>query len=122
MRRRGLWRVVGIGTLMVTAYALWRVVESSRALDDSEPAARPTLEPPRAALRVVAPASRPVPAAPAWVDPDGRSCPITHPVKAKLRSGIFHLPGGASYERTIPDRCYADPTAAAADGLRVSRR
>ena len=95
VRRRGLWRVVGIGTLMVTAYALWRVVESSRALDDAEPAARPTLEPQRAALRVVAPASRPVPAAPAWVDPDGRSCPITHPVKAKLRSGIFHLPDHA---------------------------
>ncbi len=107
---------------MVTAYALWRVVESSRALDDSEPAARATLEPPHAGLRVVAPTARPVPAAPVWVDPDGRSCPVTHPVKAKLRSGIFHLPGGASYERTIPDRCYADPTAAAADGLRVSRR
>jgi len=103
---------------MVTAYALWRVVESSRALDDAEPAAPRGLAP----RPVVAPAPRPVPAAPAWVDPDGRSCPVTHPVKAKLRSGIFHVPGGASYERTIPDRCYADPTDAAADGLRVSRR
>ena len=54
------------------------------------------------------------------VSPD--MCPETHPVKAKLRSGIFHEPGGGNYERTRPDRCYRDADAALADGLRPPRR
>jgi methylphosphotriester-DNA--protein-cysteine methyltransferase len=43
-------------------------------------------------------------------------------VKAKLTSGIFHLPGGASYARTRADRCYLSAEAAEADGLRASKR
>jgi hypothetical protein len=43
-------------------------------------------------------------------------------VKAKLASKIFHLPGMANYERTNPDRCYLDPGAAEADGLRPAKR
>lgn len=58
----------------------------------------------------------------AWVEPDGDACPASHPLKAKLASGIFHAPGGLNYERTKPDRCYADAAAAEADGLRPSKR
>lgn len=58
----------------------------------------------------------------AWVVPEGGVCPTTHPVKAKLASKIFHLPGMANYERTRPDRCYRDATAAEADGLRPAKR
>jgi hypothetical protein len=43
-------------------------------------------------------------------------------VKAKLASGIYHRPGGQSYERTRPDRCYRDGGAAEADGLRAAKR
>jgi hypothetical protein len=57
-----------------------------------------------------------------WVDPDGNICPATHPVKGKLSSGIFHLPGMAAYERTSPDRCYRDDEAAEAEGLRRAKR
>lgn len=57
-----------------------------------------------------------------WVEPKGEVCPSTHPVKAKLASKIFHILGGASYDRTKPDRCYASPEAAEADGLRASKR
>jgi hypothetical protein len=119
MRHRGLWRVVGVGTLVVTAYALWRVVDTARALDDGE-----ELSPlPAPATAASAPLPHLVPPGPApWLDPDSGACPATHPVKAKLRSGIFHVPGGASYERTVPDRCYVDPAAATADGLRRARR
>ena len=118
MRHRGLWRAVGVGTLLLTAYALWRLVEATRvAGEHGEPApssaGTATLvavpDPPRAALA-------------AWVESDGAACPVTHPVKANVRSGIYHLPGGASYDRTRPDRCYRDPAAAVADGLRASRR
>ncbi len=49
-------------------------------------------------------------------------CPNSHPVKAKLTSKIFHLPGMLNYERTNPDRCYADEGKATADGLRPAKR
>lgn len=58
-----------------------------------------------------------------WVEPDaGGSCPGSHPVKAKVESGIFHVPGGAHYDRTHADRCYRDPDAASEDGLRPSKQ
>jgi hypothetical protein len=43
-------------------------------------------------------------------------------VKAKLASGIFHVPGSANYTRTQADRCYLSAGAAEADGLRASKR
>src|SRR5690606_26133098 len=58
----------------------------------------------------------------AWVEPRGDVCPTSHPVKGKLSSKIFHVPGGLSYARTKPDRCYADERAAAAGGLRPAKR
>ena len=58
----------------------------------------------------------------AWVEPEGNVCPGSHPIKAKLRSGIFHLPGMAAYSRTTPDRCYSDEAAAQTDGLRKAAR
>ena len=63
------------------------------------------------------------PVAPAWVDATGeRRCPEGYPVKAKLSSKIFHVPGGFNYPRTKPDRCYIDAAAAEADGLRPAKR
>jgi hypothetical protein len=72
-------------------------------------------KPTKSAKKVTAP---PV----AWVEPMGAVCPTTHPVKGKLGSLIFHLPGGLNYERTRPDRCYLDAAAAEADGLRPAKR
>jgi hypothetical protein len=57
-----------------------------------------------------------------WVEPTDGGCPASHPVKAKLSSKIFHLPGMLNYERTAPDRCYIDASAAEADGLRAAKR
>ena len=58
----------------------------------------------------------------AWVEPSGDVCPTSHPVKAKLSSKIFHLPGMLNYDRTKPDRCYRDGDAAEGDGLRPAKR
>ena len=58
----------------------------------------------------------------AWVEPVDGACPDGYPIKAKLASGIFHQPGGFSYERTKPDRCYPTAEAAEADGLRPAKR
>jgi hypothetical protein len=57
-----------------------------------------------------------------WVEPVDGTCPTGHPVKAKLSSKIYHLPGMANYERTRPDRCYAGAAEAEADGLRPAKR
>lgn len=62
-------------------------------------------------------------ATPSWVEPDpSGNCPDGYPVKLKLTSGIFHVPGGLSYDRTNADRCYVDTASAEADGFRQSRR
>lgn len=56
------------------------------------------------------------------IEASGGTCPPSHPVKGKLSSGIFHVPGLLNYERTRADRCYVDAAAAERDGLRVARR
>lgn len=82
-----------------------------------------------------APGQAPAPAAPAeamsngagettaaWADPVDGGCPPGFPVKVKLASGIFHVPGGLAYDRTTPDRCYRDAASAEADGFRQAKR
>jgi hypothetical protein len=58
---------------------------------------------------------------PRWVEAVDGACPVSHPVKVKVGSGIYHLPGGRFYERTRPERCYADAAAAEADGYRAAK-
>jgi hypothetical protein len=57
-----------------------------------------------------------------WVSAtsDG-AIPDGFPVKVKVSSGIFHVPGGRFYDRTHPDRWYATTGAALADGYRQSK-
>lgn len=83
-------------------------------------ARRPPAAPPR---EIDTPRPTPAPTtAPAWVAPVDGGCPDGYPVKAKAASGIFHVPGGLSYARTHPDRCYTTPEAATADGFRPAKR
>jgi hypothetical protein len=111
--RTGVKRALGAGLLAGLAYGLWRawrarVPERSRDIDwGTAPFPFP-------------PVPRPQMASAVEPNEDG-SCPVSHPVKGKLSSGIYHVPGGANYERTVPDRCYVDETAAERDGLRRSK-
>jgi hypothetical protein len=91
----------------------------------------PAPAPAPAAVRPAAPQPAKAPAAKkapkpklvaAWVEPKGGVCPTSHPVKAKLTSKIFHLPGMLNYDRTNPDRCYKDAPSAEKDGLRPAKR
>jgi hypothetical protein len=124
-----------LGVLAGVAIALTKLLSNQEpdgralATRPSEPWPRLTSDPAVAS----APTARaiPDPEAPAppsarttaaWVEPTGGVCPTSHPVKAKLASKIFHVPGMANYERTNPDRCYVDATAAEADGLRAAKR
>ena len=89
-------------------------LQESPAAPEPEPQAEPAAKAPAAKKK----ADKPVP----WVEPVDGDCPPTHPIKAKMASGIYHVPGGFNYARTKPDRCYRDAAAAEADGLRPSKR
>jgi hypothetical protein len=114
--RKSWKRMLGVGVVAATAYTVWRAFEHRRALDGGgEPwEAQPFPYPPQPRLSSVPD--------PPWVDAVDGACPADHPVKAKLASGIFHLPGGAFYDRTKADRCYTSAEAAAADDLRPAQR
>lgn len=120
-----------------TAYAVWRWFEAQRSETGVswEPQPAPYPPKPRAGNPSPRPAAAPVTASEpvaaqtgtgtatnAWVEPADGTCPATHPVKAKMSSGIFHVEGGLNYDRIHPDRCYRDPAAAEADGLRKANR
>jgi len=129
MRRHPVLRkLFGIGLLGGVAYAVWRAIEANRAPGDEvgwEPQPFPFPPQPRTSDGDSAHTPDRVEGRDdgrAWVEPVEGVCPATHPVKAKLTSGIYHLPGGINYERTAPDRCYTDARAAEADGLRASKR
>lgn len=58
-----------------------------------------------------------------WVKPDGSGLvPASHPVKAKVSSRVYRVPGMPGYERSVPDRCYESPEAAEADGFTRATR
>jgi hypothetical protein len=109
-------RALGLGVAAAAGYALWQAFERRSA--NSVPLGEMAWEP------------QPFPFPPQpkvdttpWIDAsESGACPAHHPVKAKLASGIFHIPGGANYARTQADRCYLSADAAAADGLRAAKR
>ena len=103
-------RMLGIGLLAGLAYAVWRrFPQRTETGTHWEP--QPFPFPPQPAVD-----DSP------WIEPaPSGACPAHHPVKAKLASGIFHVPGGANYARTQPDRCYVSAEAAESDGLRQSK-
>ena len=109
-------RALGLGVLAAAGYAVWQAVERRSASSASggagwEPQPFPFPPQPKTDTAV------------RWVDPsESGACPAHHPVKAKLASGIFHVPGGANYARTQADRCYVSSGAAETDGLRAARR
>jgi large subunit ribosomal protein L17 len=43
------------------------------------------------------------------------------PIKGNASSMIYHLPGTSSYERTIPEMCFATEEDAVAAGYRASK-
>lgn len=103
-------------------------------LRSSQPAAAPTpswppFEPAPRTSSVTEPemqpfaaaATAPTPDAARWVAPVDGQCPEGYPIKANDNSGIFHVPGGRFYARTVPERCYAAAEDAAADGYRQAK-
>lgn len=59
------------------------------------------------------------------VAPSGDSCPSGYPIKGNINAKgeyIYHVPGGAFYGRTSPERCFATQADARAAGFRASKR
>lgn len=57
------------------------------------------------------------------VNPVGNTCPAAYPVEGNIASGgtrIYHMPGWRYYDATNPERCFANPAAAEAEGFRAS--
>jgi len=132
MRMRRSLRLLGVGALAAAAYAAWRAwTKRTSAVTgpvEWESAPFPFPPVPRPVAAASSASSAPSPPSPAaaegteaWVAPVDDTCPASHPVKAKLSSGIYHVPGGMNYERTKPDRCYRDTEAVDLDGLRASK-
>jgi micrococcal nuclease len=48
------------------------------------------------------------------------SCPPGYPIKGNGDSGIYHVPGGAYYDETNPEQCFATEEDAQAAGYRAS--
>jgi hypothetical protein len=139
---RFLKRMFKLSLLAAAAYAVWRWFEAQRSESDLRWEAQPAPYPPRPRVEnsppatpvtatppatPSAPEAAPAAAAPAaagdaWVEPVDGVCPTSHPVKAKMSSRIYHVEGGLNYGRVHPDRCYRDPAAAEADGLRRAAR
>ncbi|MGA7757561.1 MAG: hypothetical protein WBL31_15040 [Ilumatobacteraceae bacterium] len=114
LRRLVLMAAIAATTAAVVAW--WR----QRAEDDlsMDPPSWPAFTPPT---------TEPTPvdngaAMSSWViATDDGTAPDGYPIKVKVSSGIFHLPGGRFYDRTNPDRWYATAEAALADGYRQSK-
>ncbi len=51
----------------------------------------------------------------------GADCPDGYLIKGNADSLIYHLPGGGSYENTIPEMCFATEDDAVAAGYRAAR-
>lgn len=118
-RRRFRW----IFLLALAGGGAALLLRSRRALPGGAPAAAPATPAPAAptdAPAAQAVADLPDPAA-LWVAPVDGQCPEGYPVKANDNSGIYHLPGGRFYDRTIPERCYASAEGAEADGYRRAK-
>ncbi len=134
-RRRLFW----VGVLGGGGYAGWRYWQQ-RSSSDTGPAPEwPPLDPPSSEHPVESapadssfhsgstvaddadPLNASVGDAPRWVAPADGNCPAGYPIKANDNSGIYHRPGGRFYDRTIPERCYATPEHAEADGYRGAK-
>jgi hypothetical protein len=117
--KKAVKRTFGAGVLAGVVYGAWRAYRARMPAPESEGSwqAAPFPFPP-----IPRPSTPKVHATNgASVDPVDGECPPSHPVKGKLASGIYHLPGGLNYARTRPDRCYTDAEAAEADGFRPAK-
>jgi hypothetical protein len=111
-----LRRLFLLAVISGAAFAVWTAMQRRNEPATSTPAPSPPRSP--------SPSPAPTPTAPAaperWCEPVDGNCPEGYPVKV-AKSGIYHVPGGRSYERTTAYRCYMNAEHAEADGYRRAK-
>ena len=124
---RWLRRFVWLGVLAGGGYAGYRTWSRKQSLA-SAPAEWPPQSPSSSKPAPSStPRSAPVEApletvdTPRWLPPVDGGCPPGYPLKVNESSGIFHVPGGRFYDRTVAERCYANAEDAIADGYRQAK-
>lgn len=117
-----LRRLFVLAVIAGAAVAVWTALQRRNEPAASKPAPTPPTPPappaPRAAPEPAA--ARSAPPAERWREPVDGACPEGYPVKV-AKSGIYHVPGGRSYERTTAERCYMNAEDAEADGYRRAK-
>jgi hypothetical protein len=108
-RLKGPWLLAGLGFALTAAVLLARTERHAFPLGSSsmDVGANPTT-----LAYGVPPATR-------------SDCPAGYPIKGNINAGgahIFHVPGGAFYTQTNPERCFAAPADAAQAGFRPAQR
>jgi hypothetical protein len=116
-------QTLGVGLVAGVLYGAWRAYRARMPAPTTESSWEPA---PFPFPPIPRPSSPPKPHANGKgngtsAEPIDGECPDAFPVKGKLASGVYHVPGGLNYARTRPDRCYVDAAAAEADGLRPSK-
>ena len=127
---RKLGRLLRIAVIVTVLVGLVRTLIGRKRQEVTGEASWPPLadvaKPAAAPVKAVKTDPKPVVAEVAadggWVEPVDGACPASHPIKGNAQSKIFHVPEGASYSRTVPERCYASADAAEADGFRPAKR
>ncbi len=126
---RLLRRLMWLGVLAGGAYVGYRTWSRKQSLP-SAPAEWPPLptssKPAPSSVPRTAPVKTTVETVetvetPRWLPAADGHCPPGYPLKANENSGIFHVPGGRFYERTVAERCYANAEDAIADGYRQAK-
>ena len=51
-----------------------------------------------------------------------KDCPDSRAIKGNAQTGIFHVPGGSYYDKTLPERCFSSREEAIKAGYRQSLR
>lgn len=111
------FRLLKVGAIVGFAVGILRALRRHRAPESVGTASWPPLT----ETDTPAPRSGPVQFT-SGVDPVDGACPPGYPIKAKEASKIFHVPGGLFYDRTAPNRCFANEADAEAAGYRQARR
>ena len=117
---RALRRLFWLGVLAAGAYGGYRLVQRRR-MEPLPPQHFAPVSDRRPPVNAATVHSEAPAATKRWVEPVDGLCPDGFPVKANASSRIFHVPGGRFYARTVPERCYANPDDAAADGYRPAK-
>ena len=120
---RLLRRLMWLGVLAGGAYVGYRAWSRKQSLP-SAPPEWPPLPTSSKPVPSSAPRSAPVETTvetPRWLPPVDGHCPPGYSLKANENSGIYHVPGGRFYDRTVAERCYANAEDAIADGFRQAK-